>query len=357
MTLTEFLDAKPLDNALLLGFYGGGNYGDELLMEVLAGLLQQRGTRNVVIAYQHPESYAAFHHEFGYPRVAMHSKLTLIRAMLRQKHIIVGGGGLWGMDANLNILLMSIMLFMCRWLLGKRVYLLAVGYYTSATRAGRIGAWFAGKAANVIIARDHETYANFAAINRRTKADRDIAWYIDRIDADAYQPDLAQLDAELRVAGNKTLFITLRRFRGAAGPQLKHVVENCLANSKTRPIIIALMEPRQTDPAGWRQLEAWHERYPHIQIIDFSFNPLALFLFFRKHHDQLLFIGPQFHAILSAHLTGVPYLPLVYDNKVRNLLETIAPHITPITVKELTPASIQHFIDQLYPSQMYETVV
>jgi polysaccharide pyruvyl transferase WcaK-like protein len=347
MTITEFLQRHKLNDSLLLGFYGGGNYGDELLMEVLAGLLRKQRTEHVSIAYQHPEKYAAVHHEFGYPRVNIHDKRALLQTIFRKKHIVVGGGGLWGMDANLNVLLMSIMLFGARWLLGKKVHLVAVGYYNSATPLGRLGAWLAAKAATTIIARDQETYDNFTRLSRRTTLDTDIAWYIHELDLDAYKPDAELLDERVAVQG-KTLFMTLRRFRGGDQDRLAHVIEDCLESNADKQIIMALMEPRSIDPEGYALLETWQQKYPHIQILDFDFNPLALFLFFRKHNDDLVFIGPQFHAILSAHLTGVPYLPLAYDNKVHNLLHTIAPATSIVTVNSLQSADVQRFIDTAY---------
>ncbi|HEV7454547.1 MAG TPA: polysaccharide pyruvyl transferase family protein [Candidatus Saccharimonadales bacterium] len=348
MNLPTFLKDHRLDGTLLFGFYGGGNYGDELLMEVLAGLLKKRGTKNVSIAYQHPENYDTFHHDFEYPLVNMHSKPALIKAMLSKKNIVVGGGGLWGMDANLNVLLMSMLLFLSRWVFGKKVYLLAIGYYNSSTTIGRLGAWLAGKAAHVIIARDDETYTNFARINKHTNQDTDIAWYIDDLNLDAYRADVDALDRQVALS-DKTLFITLRRFKENYKNRLTEVVADCLDQNSGRPIIIALMEPREVDPDGYALLEQWHASHSNVQILDFSFNPLALFLLFRRHHDRLVFIGPQFHAILSAHLTGVPYLPLAYDNKVQGLLHSIAPGEIPITVQSLQTADVQQFIDRTCP--------
>src|SRR4029079_7172941 len=101
----------------------------------------------------------------------MHNKLALIRAILKKKNIVVGGGGLWGMDVNANIFLMSLMLLMSRRLLGKKVHLTAVGCYNSTTALGRLSAWCAAKAANTIIARDQETYANFKRWHKGTVQD------------------------------------------------------------------------------------------------------------------------------------------------------------------------------------------
>lgn len=342
MSLMDFIKGNDLDKSLMLGYYGGGNYGDELLMEVLAGLLKKQNVKDMTIAYQHPEHYHMYHHDFGFDRVNMHDKLALFKAIIRSKKIVVGGGGLWGVDFNFNVLLMSIMLFVSRWVFRKKIYLLSIGYYDSAPTMGRFGAWLAGKAANHIVARDQETFENFSRINKRTEQDIDIAWYVDQLDLAPYQNDLGQLEKVLTVA-DKTLFITLRRFGGANRHHLAAVVAEFLRTNDQRSIIVGLLEPRQVDPYSYGLLESWQKIYPHIQIIDFSFNPLALFLFFQKYKDKLLFFGPQFHAILSAHLTGVPYMPLVYDNKVANLLQVVAPGQKTLPIQALKTEDLQQF--------------
>lgn len=347
LSLVNFLKKESLDNSLMVGFYGGGNYGDELLMEVLAGLLKKQGAKDISIAYQTPLLYEKFHHEFGFKRVDMQEKLSFIRAMISHKHVIVGGGGLWGMDCNRNVVGMSLLLLLLRKIMRKKIYLLAVGYYNSATKMGRFGAWCAAKSASLILARDEESYRNFKQLQPNTQRDTDIAWYIDYLDLDDYQTDLAQLEEQLHITG-KTLFFTLRRFRGGQQSQLANLVERAVRNNPQKQIIIGLMEPRHVDPEGYRQLLSWQREFSNLQIIDCGFNPLALFLFFRKHAKNLVFIGPQFHGILSAHLNGMSYFPVAYDNKVVGLLHSIAPQLKPIPIQALTQNDLQQFIDQSY---------
>ena len=152
MKLNDFLQKTNLDDSLLIGYYGGGNYGDELLLEVLCNLLASKGVQNLKITYQRPNTYQAMHRNFGSELVDIHNREAVTRAAFKSKNILIGGGGLWGVDMNFNTLLLSIFLFVSRWALRKKVYLLGVGYYNSTTWMGRLGAWFAGKAANVIIA-------------------------------------------------------------------------------------------------------------------------------------------------------------------------------------------------------------
>lgn len=346
MRLPEFIRSTNLSDSLLFGFYGGGNYGDELLLEVLSNALHAGGHRNISIAYQTPDTFATFHHDFDYPRIPMHDKMAIIRTIFKKKHIIIGGGGLWGMDTNANIFLLSLMLFISRIFLGKKVYLLNVGYYKSATWLGRMSAWLAGKAANLILARDAETYANFQRICRNTEQDTDMALYISNIDLAPYEEEAAKLRSRLPLRG-KTIFITLRRFRSSSRSRFTEAVSQFIADNTDKHIILALMEPESVDPEGWTFLYDTQRQYPHVQITDFSCNPLALFLWFREHASQLLYIGPQFHGMITAYLNGVPLLPVSYDNKVTQLLEGLDyKHIIPI--REVNKEHLQTFADRYY---------
>ncbi len=339
MTIEEILATGKLDRSVLIGYYGGGNYGDELLLEVLANRLKSNNVQDVFITYQDPALYETYHHDFGYPLIKMGDKVRLLRTIIRNKNIIIGGGGLWGLDVNPNILLLSLLLFISKWVLRKNVYLLGVGYYGSTSWYGRLSAWLAGKSAAYIVARDPETYANFKKISRRVSLDTDIAWLIPKIAPKDYERDLIRLDAMMPIT-SKTLFITLRRFKPKQKNEYVRLIEEYLETNQS-PVIVALMEPRSVDPMGYELAQTWQQNYTNIRIIDFSYNPMGLFLFFQKHHDTLALIGPQFHMIITAYLNKVPFLPIAYDNKVSELLKQLEHPVIPIGA--LSQSNIQVF--------------
>lgn len=341
--IKAFFDQTDLEHSLLIGYYGGGNYGDELLLEVIANLLQKNQVRAVTVTYQKPRTYQTFHHDFGYARLPMSDKKQLFQAMLKNKNIVIGGGGLWGMDVNFNIFVLGVLLLVMRFIFRKKVYLIGVGYYNSTSKLGHISAWLAGKSARHIIARDDETFQNFQKVSRHVSLDQDLAWHLSRLDLKPYQPDLKKLNKTLPIT-KKTLFITLRRFRPHQQNHYLELVQQCIANNPDKPIIVSLMEPKAVDPAGYKLIRSWQKKYSHIRAVDFSYNPLALYLFFQKHHKKLVLIAPQFHTILTAHLCDVPFLPIAYDNKVMELFSQLkTKHAVPI--RSLTGRDMQHFVD------------
>src|SRR5688572_203956 len=225
MKLTDFLRNTNLDNSMLIGYYGGGNYGDELLLEVLNNMLSHRGVNDLTITYQRPETYRDMHHDFGFKLIDIYDRLAVIKHALKSKNILIGGGGLWGVDMNFNTFLLSLFLFVSRWALRKKVYLLGVGYYGSTTKLGRWAAWLAGKAANVIIARDDESVINFKRISKHVYQDTDIAWNIPDLDLTAYKDEAEIMQRRLPIGG-KTLMLTVRR------PQSKRQTQNFVRFNK-----------------------------------------------------------------------------------------------------------------------------
>ena len=342
-TIADIFAHEDLERSVLIGYYGGGNFGDELLLEVLMNLFANRGVKSLTVTYQRPERYATYHHEFGYPRIDMADKRSVLKAIFKNKNIVIGGGGLWGLDVNPNIFVLSSLLFVSRFLLRKRIYLLGVGYYGSTSRLGHVSAWLAGKSASHIVVRDQESFENFEEISRHVALDTDIAYQLSSLELASYEQDLDVLNQTIPVNG-QTLFITLRRFKSHQNNTYTKRIESCLANNRDMAIIVALMEPRDVDPVGYKLISQWQRQYKNIQVADFAYNPLALFLFFKQHKEYLALIGPQFHCIITALLTGVPFLPITYDNKVLELLkQTTKAH--PIQINDLSQDALQTFVN------------
>lgn len=340
-SLYELLGETSLEDSFVLGYYGGGNYGDELLLEVLQHLFKQRDYRTISFLYQNPAAYSKYHEDLDYEPVDAANKLAVVKTMLRSKNLVIGGGGLWGLDVNLNIVLMSFMMLVARWLLGKNVYLIGVGYYGSTNRLGHFAAWLAGRAATQILARDAETYRNFSRLNPRTYLTDDIAFMLPDI-IDGSKLVLTALDAAMEEMKGEVTLISLRRFKPQQANPYVDTIETWLKQHPERPVILALMEPREVDPAGYELLVRWQRERDNTAVVDFAYNPLSLYTFFLQYKDRLSFVGPQFHVQLVAHLAGVRLLPLVYDNKVAELLRKLD-YQNPIAIADITADNIETF--------------
>lgn len=342
MKLDDFLENTSLERSLLIGFYGGGNYGDELLLEVLLNMFSQRQIQDLTIAHQQPAAYKAYHHDFGYKLANMRSFGSLLSAIRANDNIIIGGGGLWGRDVNRNIFMLSFLLWFSRFFLRKKVYLLGVGYYNSTSRLGRISAWFAGKAANFILARDDETQANFGRLNRMVAIDDDIAMSLNKLDLQRYQVDAVELEKNFNLQ-DKNIFVTIRRLKGDFADK----VEALVGKNPDKNFVLMILEPKRVDPEGYARIQQMAERHNNVTARDFSFNPVLLYLFFAHNASKLALIGPQFHIIITAALAQVPFMPIVYDNKVQELLGRLGVG-GGIGIHDIEAVDLQAFVDMYY---------
>lgn len=344
-TVSSVIGTIKDEPILLIGYYGGGNFGDELLLEVLQKKFKDRGIHDLRIAHQDPSNFKKFHQQLGYKLIDMRSRVEFIKQCFANKTLVVGGGGLWGLDVNSNILALSILLFISRRVFGRSVLLLGVGYYGSTNKLGHISAWLAARAANKIIARDDETLKNFTRIKGKVSADRDIAWMLPDLDLKSYDSDYEAFKHTLSVTEN-TYFVTTRRFQNAAASKYSEHLKAWITNNNDKKIIISILEPKEVDPQGFEDIQKIAKEYKNVSAIDFSYNPVILYLFFKDFHRQLIVVGPQFHMLLIAQLAGVPYLTLSYDNKVTELLYSLGKKEV-INIKELKPNTLDVEIAKL----------
>ena len=343
--VAQLLNETSLDDSFIMGYYGGGNFGDELLFEVLQHTFRQHDYQNIYFLYQKPDKYSLFHHDLGYELVDSANRIDVLKAVWQRKTLVIGGGGLWGLDVNVNVILMSVMLFIARTFMGKNVYLLGVGYYGSTGRLGHIGAWLAGKSATQILARDEESYQRFSKINSQVFLCDDMAFSLPKLDSIDVDTQLNVFEEHLGPIDDSTIFVSVRRFKPNQPNSYQKAIATWLASSPDRPVIMALMEPRTVDPEGYALLKRWQWKYPHMKVIDFDYNPVVLYRFFEKYHSKLSYIGPQFHVLLVAHLARVRLLPIAYDNKVSALFEKLK-YESVIPIREVSAQHVLRFVSE-----------
>ena len=74
-----------------------------------------------------------------------------------------------------------------------------------------------------------------------------------------------------------------------------------------------------------------------------------MYLGVKLHRKQLAVIAPQLHLIMTALIHGVPFLPIVYDNKVGSLLEQASiPAAQQLPLVGVTEAGLQAFVDNFF---------
>ncbi len=341
MNLTDFLQQTDLEDSFVVGYYGGTNYGDELLLETLQVMLSQNGVRRAKIYYSNPALFSTYHHSFGYAVISS-KRMDIFKALLASRSVVVGGGGIWGLDANLTVFFFSLMLCAAR-ILGKPVYLLGVGYYGSTNALGRLSARLAGWAAVEIFARDEETRRNFLKHNSRTRLDQDISLYLPGLDLAPYTTEARGLVAQLHLDDPRVL-VGVRRFKEAQRNAYADSITSLVAHDTSTNFTLMLFEHKKAAPREFSYMEDIAKNNPRCKIAHFACNPLALYAAFGLASHTLALIAPQYHAQISAYLCGVPFFPLSYDRKNSEFLDSR--NIDYHDIRSMTPASLEAFVDK-----------
>ncbi|QQS20500.1 MAG: hypothetical protein IPL87_02910 [Candidatus Moraniibacteriota bacterium] len=83
--LSKFFSSRNLENTFLIGYYGGTNYGDELLLEILQLLFSKHGVKNVKIYYSNPKIFGTYHHDFSYSIINSSEKVGILKGFFGSK--------------------------------------------------------------------------------------------------------------------------------------------------------------------------------------------------------------------------------------------------------------------------------
>ncbi len=342
-TVLDVVNPLEMNQSVIFGYYGGGNFGDELLLEVLLDLCENASVKDVKFVYRNREMYPIMHRTRDYQ--PLFGLRELIVASIKSRTIVVGGGGHWGLDMNPSVLLMSVLLLVFRLVLRKKIYLLGVGFYNSTSRLGRISAWIAATASTQVVARDEESYYNFMRFYpSKTHLDKDIVFYLPNLDLKKYDDSAQKIATELNIEeGINYTLVAFRRFQVKHSNQFNYLVEQTVTDNPQQHFITMTLEPESVDPEGSERLRYIHANNENTVVSDFHFNPLAFACFLEKNAKTIQMVAPQYHAQLIAHLVGIRHMPIVYDNKVEQLLIGFnISEVIPITL--VTSDEINNFV-------------
>jgi polysaccharide pyruvyl transferase WcaK-like protein len=345
MTIQDFIKNTKLDNSILIGYYGGGNFGDELLLETLLNVFKKNNIKDIGVYYLNYVKYDNYHNRFdGYKIIT--NNIKFLYNLLKTKNLIIGGGGIWGLDFNKNVLILSIIIFLQRHVLRKKIYLLGVGYYNSTTKLGKFAAFLVAISSNIIIARDMETYLNFSKFSKKVSLDKDIVFNFAQVDDTLYESGVNALERIVDPT-KKNIFITLRRFSKNEDDNFREGIRTLIEKNTDKHIILLLLETKTIDMRDWLMFEQLAGEFGNIVLMDFDFNPMALLFLFRKYNKTSIVISPQLHGQMVAHLTNTPFLPISYDNKNTELFKLIGVSNF-LDIHDVDYLKMQNFIDKFY---------
>ncbi len=279
---------------LLIGYYGKDNAGDEWIKEKSIHLIKKI-----------------------YPNALItDSKKTFLSA-----HVIVyGGGGLFQNKTSNRSLIYYCFWILLALLLRKPVYLLGQGVGPIAGRFWNKLTFFCLKKATAISVRDQESYDFLSCPGKKSNGilATDLAFYNSSF---SQNTDLDQAE--------KHIILNLRPWPHAAKqwPELQTFLQS-------QASLFLSCSPEDT---------LLKDTLPQLNLLSLIRNQAC----FPDNIKNPIVVSMRFHACVWAALHGIPFLALIYDNKVKHLAEYLKQPSIHVDSPTLTLNEIQSALNEL----------
>jgi len=333
-------------NNLVIGYYGGGNFGDELLMEILMAGLNKEGLPAFFI-YLDQTDFLKLHQSFE--KIKLVNGFSFFKKTLTSKNIIFGGGGLFSEDSTYKHFLILIYLFFIKLILRKKIYFLGIGFYKNNSILLKIAPFLIKNLATKILTRDKTSYEFL--VSKKTLLYNDLAFLLNKYDFSSnYRGNIkiTKRNDPLEVlnleTGQKIVVFSFR------GPKNKEIRINNYENFNK-----IIKENPQIKFVFWEMSNICYSRpdseeylniilsNQNVYLLKFENNPLEIFYFFKKYYDKFIFITPQFHGVITAYLNNIPFLPVYYAQKSKDFFNKINLSST-ISINKINQEDITQFI-------------
>jgi len=336
MNITKFFNKTNLEDTFILGYYGAGNFGDELLLEIILGILKNKKYKNIKFFYSSPKKYKKTHQNYKFKLINGSKKKEVLYNIFKSKNIIIGGGGLWGKDFSKNLLFLTIILLFAK-ILRKNIYCIGVGYYDTAPFLGKISALIIANASKELIVRDPESFLNFKRFTKKVALDKDLAFFYELTNYE-YKAEIEKVDNS-----TKKVIIGLRRFKNRKIEKLwKKIIKEIVEKNKKTKFILTIFEFKEMDQIGYKFIKDLERENKNVTAMEFNYNPLEMIYFLKKNAKNIKVICPQFHLSIASIITGTKFFPISYENKSKKLFEEY--NIKYFEIDKITSKQVTKFL-------------
>ena len=352
---------KP--RALIHGYFGMGNIGDEAILAVIIKELKSKSFEPLVLS-ANPQRTMELHGVSSCP-----DKLSSFRfwsALFKSPLLIFAGGGKYGGRTMRRLCLLAVLAK----ILGKRVESRAIGIYPYEWAGSpivmdmprpfndwltRIILKIAFALADKVTVRDifSKYTLMLSGVFREVEFEEDLAFRLEPIDEDSARYILSHhgvdLSRKLVVGVNlRTLVLKIRiKVIEVVSKVLDWLIEHG-AEVVFIPFGYGSMLGRffDNDLIVANELKNRMSHGCKLKIIDVEYKPqeiLGLFKFLD------LFIGMRYHSIIFSIIMGVPTIALIYDTKTVELLKGKRwhHHCTSILINELDANKLKKAVEAI----------
>ena len=316
---------RPSQRALsciVTGYYGHGNFGDELLLEETLRILQGLPFRvSVQVVSGRPNETAR---RFDVPVVPARGLWRRVMTVARADMVLVGGGSLLKDSSirgglSLGAALIDVVLGI---MFGRTCLMFGVGIGRIRHRRGRFFLKVLLNRLQLVVVRD--------GASRKQLADLGVKDSILQLGADlvysslakgtTHRDDASSVRVGVSLPGSDLYWaelesgLSVERLLAA----IAIAVETTFHDRHITVVLASLHEGEElSDSSILDDLEVMFTEVDQVVRCDFSRSRLRKVLEEFQSFD--IMIAMRFHAVVVASLANVPFLPLVWDEKVRHL--------------------------------------
>jgi polysaccharide pyruvyl transferase CsaB len=343
---------------LIAGYYGFGNSGDEM---ILAAIIQNLHTMDpdlsITVVSGNPEDTKRYHQVDTIPWMDIQQ---IIEAAQHSDLVIIGGGGLfhdyWGVDPSTIFTSKHIGISFCAsiaflsMIYKKKLMLYGVGVGPLYSSDGKELVRAIAEIASIISVRDDES--------KELLSDLGVAReqiFVTSDPAFSYRLYQNKVDNKVKTKNpNPTLGIALRNWDVSVSPeswerQLAEGIDHFL---ETHPTGKAVFIPFQNQEGQLlddydiaQRVKGLLKISDRVEIIDNSISC-------QDRENEIsncdLVLGMRLHSIIMAARYGIPVVGLIYDPKVRVILEQLGITEYGLELDNITNSSVASLLENAY---------
>lgn len=299
---------KPMHRFLLLGYFGHGNFGDEMMLHAFLYGMRRLTDFNAAVVSGDPNGTRCAHavmsiHKLNMPAIVAH---------IISSNATVGCGGSLLQDVtSFRSLIYYASLFLLSRCLGSKVVLLAQGLGPLRRRLSKLLASLVLRSCDLLTFRDvasFELALKLGAGRDRAYVTSDLAFII--------EPPFAATPPSGRI----TLAIAMRDWRGAdeVAMRIAHGVLYFASQiASVRCISFSSGDKPLSEWLCW-QLSSLNA----VHIV-----PTSICDLWKAIEGTHLLIGVRLHSLIAACMVGVPAIAISYDPKVSAFMDAFAPRL------------------------------
>ncbi|MDL1957408.1 MAG: polysaccharide pyruvyl transferase family protein [Candidatus Desulfofervidus auxilii] len=321
-------DFKTLKKVLIIGNYGPGNFGDEVMLDVILDLLSKEC--KVYIPTRSPETLKELHPDSRIIPLYFKNIWYILKEAIKCDAIIFGGGTIFTKGRGIGIDLTLILSLLLKLSIKKKIYFYGIGYSETTPLGLRILAKLLMQNGNVFVRDKKSKDLILKKVGINPCLIKDLTFY--------WKPPKAKLPPEIKkiiIENNNAIIVGLSitkdlfefkkekefvKFLNYITSKYNILIFAFIFNPEFRGRTIGL----SSDLYLYKKIK--EELYKNIKFYILPYYPPHVLFEVVKHVD--IIIGMRYHSLILAHLHSKHIIGIaVFDKQETFLVEHNYPYI------------------------------